>query len=630
MIYLNSNKVNKFGNFNRAYLNGRLIYQIMTSTMPKKYWKITHSDWQDGAEGDKLDEHTVYVTNKNNGKIRIQFAGYSEFSIQIRTNHSSNTSYTLIGELNYDWVNSTTIPTYNSEHIVDDTRDTKKQWAAYTFTNLDPHKTYFVDVISISNVDAYWNFLAIPDVVEEPIVPDEPDEPTSDTYTLIETNDQWELSTVPCDARYTTYQSFAHKGQDNSIDRLRIKIFGYDTFTFKYRSYAESNWDYLCIGELDKDFSNATSSISYNTTGVKYNTRGVQSDTVWNDAIYDNIDPTVEHFIDVIYRKDGSGSNNDDRGYIGVVLGEMIEEWRASTTEYITVKNADGTYTFYAKEYKYISTDDGKTWLPTTTSRQGETELVQSVSVVEGYICNEGNKYAKNEIFVNINGNLVGTKIYSKGDLLEEGSEDCQYQEIEWIANTITQTTSSTKPADLQNIWYDFNVPIKPSIMFQIDFTSMYRSGGMIVGNRTYHNTNEEWRFFTYSANNAVLFDNWKGGGTGKQRLWPANCLYVGNRYHFEVGNFYIKNMETNTNLATGTTYNNDYGDKTISLWCGTQASEPSCGIKLYSLKIYDNGELIRDLVPALSPNNVAGLFDKLNSYFYEPQGTGTPFHSEM
>lgn len=456
------------------------------------------------------------------------------------------------------------------------------------------------------------------------------DEPSVKPYVLIETNDQWELSTVPCDDGYTTYQTFAHKGQDNTVDRLRIKLFGYDTFMFKYRSYAESNYDYLCIGELDKDFSNITngSAIQYTTTGVKYNTRGVQSNTVWNDATYDNIDPTVEHFIDVLYRKDGSSSYNDDRGYIGVVLGEIIEEWRASTTEYITIKNADNTYTFYAKEYKYISVDDGKTWIPTTTSRQGETELEQSLITVEGYLCSSGNKYAKNEIYIYLVGNLVGTKIYSMGDLIEEGAEDCNIQQIEWIANTITQTASSTKPSDLQDVWFDLNVPIKPSIMFKIDFTSMYRSGGLLVGNRTYHNTDYEWRFFTYSANNAVLFDNWKGGGSN--RIWPTNCLYVGNRYKLEVGNFYIKNLETNTNLASGTIYNKEYPNKTISIWCGTTLGEPSCGAKIHSLKIYDGEELVRDLVPALNSDNQAGLYDNANGVFYLPQGSGTLFHSEM
>ena len=463
------------------------------------------------------------------------------------------------------------------------------------------------------------------------VVPDEPVEPTASTYTLIETNEQWELSTVPCDVGYVTYQSFAHKGQDNTIDRLRIKIFGYDTFSFKYRSYAESNWDYLCIGELDKDFSNATSSIAYNTTGVKYNTRGVQSNTVWNDATYDNIDPTVEHFIDVIYRKDGSGSYNDDRGYIGVVLGEMIEEWRASTTEYITVKNADGTYTFYAKEYKYISVDDGKTWIETSASRQGETELVQSVSVVEGYICNEGNKYANNEIFVNINGNLVGTKIYSIGDLLEEGSEDCQYREIEWIANTTGSTVS-----DIQNLTFDTGVRITNNTKFQVKYQWMYSSGGMLVGDTNAGDDNNDYRFFNYMTNstygpNTLYFDiNSKRISISSSRLSPTNKTF-----EVECGNHYIKNL-TNGDIVVGKVETDVFTRAgNIALWGGNANSgdvslSNTDGAKIFYLKIYDGETLVKDLVPALDGSQNAGLYDKLNGVFYYPSGGGTLYHSEM
>lgn len=626
MIYLNNYTVNKFGNFNRAYLKGRLIYQTMTSeSISKKYWKITHNDWQDGSEGDKLDEHTVYVTNKNNGKIRIQFGGYSDFTIQIRTNHYNTSNYTLIGELNYDWVNSSTIPTYNSEHIVDDTRDTINKWAAYTFTNLDPNKTYFVDVISITNVDAYWNFLAIPDVV------DVPDEPTASTYVLIETNDQWELSTVPCDEGYTTYQSFAHKGSDNTIDRLRIKLFGYDTFAFKYRSYAESNYDYLCIGELDKDFSNATSSIDYSTTGVKYHTRGVQSSTVWNDATYDNINPTVEHFIDVIYRKDGSTSRDDDRGYIGVVLGEIIEEWRASTTEYITVKNADGTYTFYVKEYKYVSSDDGKTWIPTATSRQGETELEQSTSTVDGYLCNNGNKYAKNEIYINLGGNLVGTKIYSMGDLIEEGAEDCKIQQIEWVANT----TGSSR-SDVQNLTFDTGVNITNRTKFQIKYKWFYSSGGMLVGDTNAGDDNNDYRFFNYGTStnfgpNTLYFD------INSKRTSSSSNLYapIDKTFEIECGNHYIKNL-VDGQIKTGK-INTDVFTRegNIALWGGNANSTDTTlsntdGARIYYLKVYDGEELVRDLVPALNSDNQAGLYDRLDGTFYLPQGSGTLYHSEM
>ena len=45
---------------------------------------------------------------------------------------------------------------------------------------------------------------------------------------------------------------------------------------------------------------------------------------------------------------------------------------------------------------------------------------------------------------------------------------------------------------------------------------------------------------------------------------------------------------------------------------------------RLYYLKIYDNGTLVRDFIPAVDGNNVAGLYDKVGDIFYYNQGTGS------
>lgn len=45
---------------------------------------------------------------------------------------------------------------------------------------------------------------------------------------------------------------------------------------------------------------------------------------------------------------------------------------------------------------------------------------------------------------------------------------------------------------------------------------------------------------------------------------------------------------------------------------------------KLYGTKIYDNGTLIRDYIPALDENNVAALWDKVSQAFFYNQGTGS------
>ena len=53
-------------------------------------------------------------------------------------------------------------------------------------------------------------------------------------------------------------------------------------------------------------------------------------------------------------------------------------------------------------------------------------------------------------------------------------------------------------------------------------------------------------------------------------------------------------------------------------------ASNNRYSCKLYGAKIYDNGNLIRDYIPALDENNVAALWDKVSQAFFYNQGTGS------
>jgi hypothetical protein len=46
---------------------------------------------------------------------------------------------------------------------------------------------------------------------------------------------------------------------------------------------------------------------------------------------------------------------------------------------------------------------------------------------------------------------------------------------------------------------------------------------------------------------------------------------------------------------------------------------------KMFSFQVYDNGTLVRDLVPCIDPNNVVGAYDLVNDVFYSvPSGYTT------
>lgn len=140
-------------------------------------------------------------------------------------------------------------------------------------------------------------------------------------YTLNLNDGQWGLSETipnPDTTLYDgVYQSVKSKGIDNGYDTMYIDILGYETFKLYIRSYAESNYDYVMVSQLDKTINGSTS--YSDTTLVKAHTRGNQQSgtAIGNYTLveFTGID-SGEHRITVVYRKDGSSASGDDRGYV--------------------------------------------------------------------------------------------------------------------------------------------------------------------------------------------------------------------------------------------------------------------------------------------------------------------------
>lgn len=97
---------------------------------------------------------------------------------------------------------------------------------------------------------------------------------------------------------------------------MYIDIIGYSAFQLYIRSYAESNYDYVMVSQLDQTIDNNTS--YSNTTLVKAHTRTSNSGTAidnYNLVKFAEINGGA-HRITVVYRKDSGGNQNDDRGYV--------------------------------------------------------------------------------------------------------------------------------------------------------------------------------------------------------------------------------------------------------------------------------------------------------------------------
>lgn len=121
---------------------------------------------------------------------------------------------------------------------------------------------------------------------------------------------------------YIVYESKESYNVDNGYDLAKVTFSGYPNFTFLYGSYAESSYNYMMISPLD--YSSAQNWTGSSQTGYLLSTSGNQSNSAPNLS-YTFTNDGGEHFFYILYRKDGSVNNWEDRGYIGFRASNYLE-----------------------------------------------------------------------------------------------------------------------------------------------------------------------------------------------------------------------------------------------------------------------------------------------------------------
>ncbi len=181
-------------------------------------------------------------------------------------------------------------------------------------------------------------------------------------------NSQWQISSKanPASSQYDLYESFSNYNVDETAAIMYITISGLTEFTCYIRSYAESNYDYVMISALDATINNDT---SYSSSLVKAYTRGNQNSGTTLDSYipvtYSGIDGGT-HTITVVYRKDVSYGEGDDKGYILVP-----KTGSTASSPSITWTTQSGTWT----SSSLSSAKDGKCWTCSSPGANGSTVL---------------------------------------------------------------------------------------------------------------------------------------------------------------------------------------------------------------------------------------------------------------
>lgn len=155
--------------------------------------------------------------------------------------------------------------------------------------------------------------------------------------------------------------------------------------------------------------------------------------------------------------------------------------------------------------------------------------------------------------------------------------------------------------------------------VIEIDFQLTNTDGFAVVGDY-YQNDRDDWRFCLgahNTSNKQVLYD------FDANRLQSALSSNF-NRYHWEVGNYYIKDLDTNNYVVSGSPHSNFTRPNQMFLFHmeGTTSQQNLDYGNVYSIKIYQNGVLVKDFIPWTDGNGNYGLFDKVGKNVHNSVGT--------
>ena len=143
--------------------------------------------------------------------------------------------------------------------------------------------------------------------------------------------------------------------------------------------------------------------------------------------------------------------------------------------------------------------------------------------------------------------------------------------------------------------------------------------------------------FYSGSGANNYGFAISSSGASGKYRAfykatYNGTLLSTSTRYNVktEKNKFYLNNTLTYT-FGTGTfstTYTMPFFAQHYN--STSPISKPNSGTKIYYIKIYDDGTLVRDMIPCYrTSDNVVGMLDRINNVFYTNKSATGSFSYE-
>ena len=201
---------------------------------------------------------------------------------------------------------------------------------------------------------------------------------------------------------------------------------------------------------------------------------------------------------------------------------------------------------------------------------------------------------------------LLNYQIYgnSKQGRLPDG-----YTELEYIQSTGTQ-------------YIDTGVKVSTNNRVELDLQFTDISTGQINGGYYMYQVGST----SYTARNDIGVSgitNYFFLGASAESI-TTNVTKDTNRHKFMVD---ARTGEWSIDDVSGSVTPVSHEDSTVNVFIGARQGSTSissyCYEKIYNVKIYNFGNLVRNMIPCKNSSNVIGMYDLVNDTFYTNQGTG-------
>lgn len=254
--------------------------------------------------------------------------------------------------------------------------------------------------------------------------------------------------------------------------------------------------------------------------------------------------------------------------------------------------------------------------IPSITGYEGGEMEVYSLDDEKWYEMNNLGQYEEYGIMPTVND--ISTVTTYKGKLVIYNQHEYEYDGTQWVdlGNAGTSRLIDSPSYIYNDSSHQFSIPLNytgsTDSKWQIRFKPTQNGGATIMGD-TSSSDDDDYRIF------------WNGGRAYfdivNQRINSYNAVNVDK--NFEYGNYYIKDLNSGTNVVTGTplTY-----QRTTTLRLGLASASSGSGdyFQLSGLTMYHGEEKSREFIPAIDNGEIC-IFDKVSGEFFKSDNNQYP-----